>query len=139
MHGAAELIAEGRRARARGDRNTARKQYAAAAELYLQNGSTMAYAHTVRHIAEMWFEDAEFTPAHALLTEALELYRGSFETRVLDLANAVRPYALLKEATGELEAARILWEEARALYGSLRVAEGVTECDAHLRALHARD
>jgi hypothetical protein len=65
----------------------------------------------------------------------LELYRSNLDTKLLDLANTVRPYALLNEEQGNLDSARKLWEEARHLYGSLRVEAGVSECDDHISQL----
>jgi hypothetical protein len=48
------------------------------------------------------------------------------------LANAIRGFALLKEATGALRDARMLWEEARSLYAEAGVKEGVDECSTRL-------
>jgi hypothetical protein len=67
--------------------------------------------------------------------EALALYRREMRCPALDLANAIRPLAMLKEALGELEEARRLWEEGRDLYATARVQEGVTECSARLAQL----
>ncbi len=139
MQNAAELIEEGRRARAAGDLDTARKHYAEAAAQYRQEGFTLAWAHTIRHIADMWLEESEFETARPLYEDALEAYRGSLETRILDLANTVRPYALLNEAAGDRELARASWLEAEALYASLRVEEGVEECQQHLASLRGSE
>ncbi|UWZ83525.1 hypothetical protein [Occallatibacter riparius] len=135
MKSAAELIDEGRRARAAGDRDSARKYYAEAAAQYRQEGLTLAWAHAIRHIADMWLEESEFETARPLYEDALEAYRASLETRVLDLANTLRPYALLNAAVGDRELARASWLEAKALYASLRVEEGVAECQQHLASL----
>jgi tetratricopeptide (TPR) repeat protein len=135
MRSAAELIVEGRRVRAAGNLDAARALYTEAAAQYRQEGLTLAWAHTVRHVADMWLEESQFEAARPLYEDALKAYRGSLETRILDLANTLRPYALLNEATGKLEAAGELWQEAKSLYASLRVREGVAECDAHLKAV----
>src|SRR3974377_427315 len=111
MKSAEELIEEGRRARARGDRASARACYAEAAAQYRRDGLVPAWAHAIRHVADMWLDDSQFAEAQPLYEEALEAYRGSLETRVLDLANTLRPYALLNEATGNPEPARALWLE----------------------------
>jgi hypothetical protein len=132
MKSAAELIEEGRRARAAGNLDAARKFYAEAAAQHRQQGLTLAWAHAIRHIADMWLEASELEAARPLYEDALEAYRGSLETRILDLANTLRPYALLNEAAGNAEAARALWLEAKALYASLRLEEGVAECQRHL-------
>lgn len=132
MLNAAESIEQGRSARAKGDRNAARARYAEAAEIYRREANRLAYAHTIRHIADIYLDESAFESARPLYEEALEIYRSSLESRVLDLANTIRPYAILNEAIGKREIARILWEEARILYNSIRIAEGVAECEVHL-------
>ncbi len=53
----------------------------------------------------------------------------------LDLANAIRPLAILKDDAGEVEDAKRLWEEARDLYAAADVREGVAESVARLARL----
>jgi tetratricopeptide (TPR) repeat protein len=132
---AAESIQQGRSARAKGDRNTARALYSNAAEIYRREANRLAYAHTIRHIADMYLDESEFELARPLYEEALEIYRSSLDSRILDLANTIRPYAILNEAIGKPETARSLWDEARLLYASIRVREGVAECENHLSSL----
>jgi len=132
---AAEAIRQGSSARAHGDRNTARAHYSEAAEIYRQEPNRLAYAHTIRHIADMYLDDSKFESARPLYEEALEIYRSSLDSRVLDLANTIRPYAILNQAIGKLDAARQLWEEAKNLYASIRVGEGVAECEENLSKL----
>jgi hypothetical protein len=62
---------------------------------------------------------------------------GREDAATLDLANAIRPLAILKETTGDAAAARRLWEEARDLYAAAGIAAGVTECTARLARLDA--
>lgn len=71
---AAESIELGRSARAEGDRNTARARYSQAAEIYQQQGNRLAYAHTIRHIADTYLDELEFELARPLYEEALEIY-----------------------------------------------------------------
>lgn len=132
MPTAAELIEEGRMARAANRLEEARKLYSDAAALYHEENNPLAYAHTIRHVADMFLHESQYAEAKPLYEEALDLYRGNLETKLLDLANTVRPYALLHERLGNREAARELWQEARNLYASLRIEPGVTECDRHL-------
>jgi len=129
---AIEAVSQGRQAR--NDKNfpEARAHYAEAATIYRNQNDSLAYAHTLRHIADIYRQESKLAEAKPLYEESLELYRSNLDTKLLDLANTVRPYALLNEEQGDCELARKLWEEARNLYGSLRVDAGVSECEAHL-------
>ena len=135
MPTAVESITEGKLARAAGRLDEARAHYALAAEIYNSEDNRLAYAHTIRHIADMYLIEARHSEARPLYDEALEIYRGNLDTKLLDLANTVRPFALLNEDAGDREASRQLWQEARNLYASLRLETAVTECDRHLAAL----
>jgi tetratricopeptide (TPR) repeat protein len=113
----------------------ARSRYAAAAKIYRDQNDLLAYAHTIRHVADIYQQEYYSAEAKPLYEESIELYRSNLNTKILDLANALRPYALLNEAQGNLELASKLWEEAKQLYSSLRVDPGVSECDEHIRKL----
>jgi tetratricopeptide (TPR) repeat protein len=89
----------------------------------------------IRHIADIYQQERNPVQAKPLYEEALEIYRGNLNTILLDLANTVRPYALLMEEQGNSALAMKLWEEARNLYGSLRIDEGVLECNRHISHL----
>jgi hypothetical protein len=56
-------------------------------------------------------------------------------TPALDLANALRSFAILKQRTGALDDARRLWTEARDLYAEAGVWEGVVESETRLGQL----
>jgi tetratricopeptide (TPR) repeat protein len=133
MGTAAEAIAQAREARNDGDFAAARARYAAAAKIYRDQNDLLAYAHTIRHIADIYRQESNFVEAKPLYEESLEIYHSNLGTKILDLANALRPYALLNEAQGNLELARKLWEEARQLYASVRVEPAVSECDVHIK------
>ena len=135
MDAAAEAISQGRRARNNGDFSAARARYAEAARIYHDQNDTLAYAHTIRHIADIYREESNLSEAKPLYEESLELYRSNLNTKLLDLANTVRPYALLNEKQGNLDLAMELWDEARCLYGSLRLDAGVSECKEHISQL----
>jgi len=135
MHAAIEAISKGRQARNEGDYEAAREYYSSAAKVYRETNELLAYAHTIRHIADIYQEEHNLEGAKPLFEEALELYRSNLNTKLLDLANTVRPYALLIEEEGDSVLARKLWEEARSLYGSLRLTLGVSECESHLSQL----
>ena len=135
MSAAAKAIDHGRQARAQGNLREAREFYTEAARLYREQNDSLAYAHTIRHIADIHRKESSFSEARPLYEEALELYRNNHGTKLLDLANAIRPYAMLLEVQGDQEAATKFWKEARGLYGALKLDEGVSECDAHLSKL----
>jgi tetratricopeptide (TPR) repeat protein len=132
---AAELIAYGKKARAQNRLEDARRLYNEAARLFLADKDSLTYAHAIRHVADMYLDESNYSAARPLYEEALQPYRSNLNTRLLDLANTVRPYALLHEMTGDMTSARPLWQEARNLYASLRIEAGMEECDRHIANL----
>ena len=130
-----QALSQGRQARNDGKVSVAREHYAEAAKIYRDQNDCLAYAHTIRHIADIYRQESNLAEAKPLYEESLDIYRSNLDTKLLDLANTVRPYALLNEEQGNLDLARKLWEEARHLYGSLRLDAGVSECDAHISQL----
>ena len=135
MSSASDSIAQGRAARNEGNFPLARQCYAEAARIYREQNDTLAYAHTIRHMADIFQQEGNLVEAKPLYEESLELYRSNLDTKLLDLANTVRPFALLNETLGHAELALSLWEEARNLYRSLRIAAGVAECEGHISKL----
>jgi hypothetical protein len=132
-----EAISQARKARH--DRNfaLARAHYADAAKAYRGQNETLAYAHAIRHIADIFCLESNLDEAKPLYEESIQLYRSNLETKLLDLANAVRPYALLQEQFGNLDLAVQLWREARNLYSSLRLDAGISECEAHISQIES--
>jgi hypothetical protein len=47
----------------------------------------------------------------------------------LNLANAIRSFAVLKEEASEHDGTWLLWSEARELYAAEHVDAGVAECE----------
>jgi len=135
MMTASEAVTKAATNRKKGKLSDARGHYQDAAKLYREQNDTLAYAHAIRHIADTYQEEKDLVSAKPLYEEALEIYRSNLDTKLLDLANTVRPYALLLEEQGDLGSARELWSEARHLYDSLRIREGVSECNTHLSQL----
>jgi tetratricopeptide (TPR) repeat protein len=135
MSSAVECISRGYQARKEGNLPVAQEHYGEGARLHRESGDLLAYAHAIRHIADMYQDEKDFGAARSLYEEALEIYRSNLHTKLLDLANTVRPYALLNEEQGNLGLALDLWTEARSLYGSLRIGEGVSECATHVARL----
>jgi tetratricopeptide (TPR) repeat protein len=126
--------------RAKAEREAGRNEaaialYGQAAEIARRDGDTLALAHRLRHIGDIHLEAGRIDRAAPCYDEALALYRSREDAKPLDLANLLRPMALLCEARKEPEAARRHWAEARALYEQVGVAAGVAECTRHLAAL----
>ena len=106
--------------------------YEEAVELCLALQDLPGLAHTLRHVGDIHQDAGRWSAAGEAYEQALSLYRRLPQTPPAELANALRPLALLREGLGEVQAAAALWREARALYASAGIAEGVAECDRHL-------
>ena len=118
-----------------GEVDAALLHYREAEAVYQQLDEPLRYAHTVRHIADLLRGSWQFGAAAAPYREALEVYRGHPETPPLDLANAIRGYALLQEEIGEKQEAIAMWREARELYAQVCVQAGVDEGDRRIARL----
>jgi tetratricopeptide (TPR) repeat protein len=106
--------------------------YEEAMELCLALEDLPGLAHALRHLGDIHQEAGSFSVATFPTEQALSLYRSLPATPPLELANAMRSCALLREQLGESDAALALWREARALYQAAGVAEGVAECERRL-------
>lgn len=112
--------------------------YEEAVALCRQEGDALMLAHTVRHVGDIHQEGGRDGLAEPCYNEALSIYRRDNETQPLDLANTIRPFALLKENAGEVEEAKRLWAEARDLYAVANVAQGVAESSRRLARLESQ-
>src|ERR1051325_4547503 len=115
--------------------NSALLLYEEALTLCRAAGDALLLAHTVRHVGDIHQDMEREDLAEPCYREALEIYRSNQRTDPLDLANAIRPFALLKQNAGEKEQAKDLWAEARDLYSTSGVPQGVAECARRLRLL----
>lgn len=118
-------LAERERAAGRGDRAIA--AYEEAVALLRREDDLLRLAHTIRHLGDVHVEENHLTAAEPCYSEALRIYRGAAEAPVLDLANAIRSMAVLKERVGERAEAAALWVEAGRLYERANVEAGVKE------------
>lgn len=84
-------------------------------------------AHAVRHLGDALRHAGQTVRAEACYVEALSIYRSREDTPPLDLANAIRGFAILKDETGAVEEAQGLWQEAHALYVQVSEAPGITD------------
>jgi tetratricopeptide (TPR) repeat protein len=112
------------------------EHYSEAAGLFRIGDLPLVLAHTVRHVGDILRNQRELALAAPHYEEALAIYRQrAAETPPLDLANAIRGYALLKADSGETAAAIELWQETRQLYISVGVKAGVDEAESQLARL----
>lgn len=98
----------------------------------------LALAHTIRHVADVLRGQGQAAKAEPFYAEALGIYRNQEQVQPLDLANAIRGYALLKADLNDPEEATFLWHEAMALYAEAGVQEGVAESQSQIAFLMGR-
>lgn len=132
---AASLTGLGQAERDMKNNGVALQCYREAVEVLRSGTDRLRFAHTVRHLADILRHEKAYKEANSLYEEALEIYRKENATTPLDLANTIRGFAMLKEATGETEEARSLWQEAHGLYESARVDAGVRESESRIAKL----
>ncbi len=121
-----------------GNSALALRHYGDAVTLRRTQDNPLLLAHSVRHVADILREQRKAAEAAACYEEALGIYRSHAETGRLDLANAIRGYALLKAEIGDPEEATFLWHEAMALYAEAGVQAGVTESQSQIAFLMGR-
>lgn len=124
------LVSSAYQARRRGEREYSIELYGQAAELFHDAGKTLREAHALRHIGDILRGEAMLDAAREYYERAIVLYERRRDRRDLDLANALRGYALLLEGLGDDP--RALWSRVRELYVAEGVEAGVTECDKRL-------
>ncbi len=121
-----------------GNPAAALRHYGSAVDLRRAEDDPLVLAHTIRHVADILREERQLAKAALYYEEALEIYRKHEQTPALDLANAIRGYALLKADLGDPQEATFLWHEAMALYADLGVQAGVTESQSQIAFLMGR-
>lgn len=118
-----------------GNHDLARMHYEEAAAIYRTLGEPLRLAHTLRHIGDILQDQGRGRLGEAYTREALEIYRGDARTPPLDLANAIRGLAVIKQELGASGQARALWVEAKHLYASVGVDAGVRESEKRIAEL----
>jgi len=111
--------------RASGNAAEARAAYEESVRLLRQCDNPLRFAHTIRHLGDVYYEQGERDRAAVAYDEALAVYRSRPDARVLDVANAVRSLAVLRD-TEEL------WQEALDLYRKAGVMAGVANAAGKL-------
>jgi tetratricopeptide (TPR) repeat protein len=109
--------------------------YEDAVSIYRTLDDPLVLAHTVRHVGDILRSQGKLELAAPCYGEALEIYRRHAETPPLDLANALRGYALLKASVGDKKVSAKLWQEAGVLYAAVGVEAGVAESERQVAQL----
>lgn len=109
--------------------------YEEAVALYRESGESLDFAHAARHLGDLHLDAGRLEEAGPYYREALGVYRRHPDARLLDLANALRPMAILSERVGNVAGAIELWREARNLYVAAGVTAGSAESSKALGRL----
>ncbi len=107
--------------------------YHEAVQIAQDSGDLVGEAHKTRHLGDLYRLSGRSTDALAFYRSAIDLYRGIRRRQDLDVANALRGFALAAEESGDGPLATELWQEAHDLYAQLGLQEGVDECRTHLK------
>lgn len=128
----------GELARNQRDLDSAQTHYQSAVALLRGSPDQLKYAHTLRHLGDVNAEQHRWPEAEQCYIEVLDIYRKHPSPRPLDLANAIRYFAVLKIATGSRDEARALWAEAGKLYAAENIPVAVEECRRRVAELSER-
>ena len=115
--------------------SVALQHYREAVDILKNEPNRLRFAHSIRHLADILREEGSLAEAAACYEQALKVYRENTETPPLDLANALRGFALLQTELGDKEQANSSWQEARSLYKSVNVQAGVEESERQIARL----
>lgn len=101
-------------------------------DAYRKSENQRNIAHSVRHLADVQYELNKLEEAEMGYLEALNIYE-QIDPNSMHHANALRGYAVLLEKLHRMNQAKATWSQARTIYLSYEISEGVAECDAHLK------
>jgi tetratricopeptide (TPR) repeat protein len=121
------LAGLGQIARDLSDNESALQYYGEALQIYHSEGDALKVAHTVRHVGDLHRHLGHSEAAESCYREALELYRSDARSAPLDVANALRGLAMLKQDAGERSECAALWRQAGELYALAGVEKGAAE------------
>ena len=132
------IVNQARRDRSDGRLREALEGYQRAADLARSANDKGKLAYAQRHVADLQRELGQYHAAESAAAEAVSLYRQHSGSASLDLANALRVWALAQELLGQVPAAARSWREARSFYDAVGVLAGVQECDEHIAQILAQ-
>src|SRR4029079_1852534 len=95
----------------------------------------LKFAHTVRHLGDIYRHAGDPGRAERCYEESLDIYRSHPQAPTLDIENPLRGAALLQEQIGKPQQAAQLWTQAEGLYREANVDAGVEEAARRLARL----
>ena len=131
-----DCVIEAKSARRQGRLSDATALYEEAAQSFQAEHQPARWAHALRHAAEMAVRSGDAATGLREARAVIDFYRSSNPTE-LEMANALRVLALAEAAAGERDHACEHWSEARRLYATVGVPDGVAEADRRVAALAA--
>lgn len=114
------------------------RSYEEAVALMREDTEPLVLAHTMRHLGDVHQVQGAPERARPCYEEALAIYRSNEQSHPLNLANAIRAFAVHLDDADELQRSAPLWEEARNTYRSFGVHAGVAECSVRLARIARR-
>jgi tetratricopeptide (TPR) repeat protein len=117
--------------------SSAADKYDEAVELLRRMDDPQRLAHTLRHRGDIALQQGDYELAGDRYGEALAIYRKHESTDRLDLGNALRGWAQLREVLHEPDAALVAWEEVLSLYLAVGVEAGIDDASENIRRLRA--
>lgn len=105
------------------------QRYRDRADACARSGDVQGQAHALRHWADILRREGQVDASLTLYREVLDLYRTAPDTAPMNLANALRGFALLQSHPVPGDSALAAWREARDIYAANGVDAGVEECE----------
>lgn len=109
--------------------------YVEAVVLARTHASPTDLARILNHLGALYYVTTDFASAWECQQEAVALYEADDSVSLVDLANAVRGFAMTATATRSKRVARALWQLALTLYQDSDITELVNDCAFNLSIL----
>jgi tetratricopeptide (TPR) repeat protein len=111
------------------------EHYQEAVELMRHGNDHFRLAHTIRHLGDVLHDAGRGAEASSCYEEAIAIYRGYEGAPPLDVANALRSLAVLRQEQSDTHEALLLWRDVHRRYEALGIAEGVAESSRRIARL----